>query len=420
MAEALSLEQAMLVSLHESSQGNHDAATRVLLKPIQDYLSGRALSEVVGFHRRAKWPLPRVRLSRNELDIYVEPLAPCFDSGEAETLRSYVLELSCQSPPSFRERANNILERVCRRFSRVRAPLRAQTLVFNTVAKLRWLLLLSLSSYRQDFSHKCMGLGLVLQEPESRAKAILKIHEADTLLRYSLRVFHQVNDAKRLEYLHSFRWPEMEAYKRFISGNEQSRILLSIHMGDFLGAYSRIALETSDDWHVLAIRRVSDATTDPLERIQFGRTTSILRPGQYSPVQVAAKLRKGRHTLAILCDLGTQFGETAAVSFLERSANFVRGPASIALLSGCPIIPFVCYQEADEKHIDMGAVIYTRSGEAETFTDSVTRITQQLACFCEKWVRKYPDQWKYLPEVFNYFQPEKKHHANGNSLEHEK
>jgi hypothetical protein len=417
---ALSLEQALQASRLESSNGNHDAATRVLLEPIQDALSCRALSEIVRFHRRKKWPLPSVRLSRNEIDICVEPLTPHFTGGEADALRTYVVELCNQSPALYRERASKALEYICRRLATIRAPLRSQILVFNTLSRLRWLLLISLSSYRQDLSNISIGLGLILSEPQSRTKAILKNHEADTLLRYSLRIFHQISDAKRLEYLQSFRWPERLAYKRFISGSDQSRILVSIHMGDFLGAFSRIAQEASDDWQVLALRRETDASTDPLEHMQFGRTRAfnILRPGQYSPVQVAARLRKGRHTLAILCDLSTQFGETVVVSFLDRSANFVRGPASIALLAGCPIIPFVCYRDAEANHIHMGAVIHTKAGEAESFTEAVARVTQQLAGFCEQWVRQHPHQWKYLPEVFNYFQHDKSY-ANVGSVEHE-
>ena len=233
---------------------------------------------------------------------------------------------------------------------------------------------------------------------------LLQEHELFVLHNHSLRKFHQVQDAKRVQYLAGFRWPELDAYRRYIRGNTLSRILVTIHMGDFLGAFARISQECPTNWSVLALRREQNESADPLEQVQFCANTSLLRPGQYSTVDVVARLRSGRHTLAILCDLGVKFGQTDRVNFLGQMANFVRGPASIAVLSKVPIVPFVCYHNEGCEHIEMHAPMqYKPSGE-EGFSQAVNRMTQQLVRMTEQWVLQHPQQWKYLPEVFSFLQ----------------
>lgn len=400
------LKRSIMNSRNESLLGNHDAAVRCLLGPIEAALNSRTFFMIMQFHRQTPWPVNSVRLYKNELEIRLELLSESFDTLEADAIRAYASAFCELLAPTLVESFVVLLENLCRGLALSSIALSVQFTILKLIAPFRWCALVCIKSVRQDLHKRSLGLGYFLQEPLSQATKLLREHELYMLRSHSLRKFHQRQGNSRSDYLRAFLWEDLVSYRRFVQKSTQSRVLVTIHMGDFLGAFSRISQESSEQWTVLALRREKDEAGDPLGRIDFGPNTTLLRPESYNPVQIAARLRLGRHTLAILCDLNRHFGETVQVDFLGHIANFVRGPASIAVLSATPIIPFSCFHENGSEHIAMNSPIDTHPIAGENFSQTVSRITQQLVCVTEGWVLRHPQQWKYLPEVTTFLSKE--------------
>ncbi len=115
-----------------------------------------------------------------------------------------------------------------------------------------------------------------------------------------------------------------------------------------------------------------------------------------------AGLRKGNQSLGVLFDLREDFGATTEVLFFGQRARLVKGPALLAILGRAPIIPFVTWECEEVDRIEMEEMIDTRLLEGESLQHAVTRITQALARLAEKWIRRAPAQWKYLPALLGY------------------
>ncbi|MAO41618.1 MAG: hypothetical protein CMK70_15870 [Pseudohongiella sp.] len=245
-------------------------------------------------------------------------------------------------------------------------------------------------------------IGVLLREPERRVARLLVQQHHMTAFFYCWRLAHYQASKTDNAYLCRFVWPEESAYQRMIHKNQESRVLVTIHMGDFVGAMKRIAMHASPERSVITLKREQDSTALQHQFQGDIGQHHVLLHGQYDPVQIVARLRKGNHTLNILFDLCDDFGETTEVDFFGYRARFVKGPALLAIMGKARILPFVTFEQCGSSFIEMQAEIDVKPVYGERLDVACQRITQQLAKLAEAWIRRFPAQWKFLPELPKY------------------
>ncbi|MDX1491905.1 MAG: hypothetical protein R3332_11505 [Pseudohongiellaceae bacterium] len=345
-------------------------------------------------HRQCRWPLSNVRVCLNLLEIKLETIREDFQKEEVAALEQYCRFLMSKELSTV-EKVTVAIERLFVKYCRGSNSERYGVFLSKIVGYSVWLLYRLDPYFKQELHRRALSISYFFKEPEKKALGLLQ--------RQHLNRYRQVLSRERLysggvAQGAGYAWPEREAYRRYIKGSEQSRILLGVHLGDFIDAYLHIGRESHENWSVLVPRR-EEADGDALANTALSSNLTLLHANKYSPAAMATRLRNGRHTLAIMADLHSGFGETVPVRFLGQSARFVKGPACIALLSACPVIPFVSFHQDKQNHIVMSEVIHPTVHSGETFSDAVSRLTQKFATFCEHWVKRYPEQWKFLAEA---------------------
>ncbi len=116
--------------------------------------------------------------------------------------------------------------------------------------------------------------------------------------------------------------------------------------------------------------------------------------GPEAGAEVLAALRDN-HVVVLLADRDIE-NNGIEVEFFGENTTLPAGPATLALRTGAPLIPTVCYIE------DGGHGVYaiadppldtTRHGK---FREDVRRVTQDMAWAFEKQIEKAPEQWHLL------------------------
>lgn len=320
------------------------------------------------------------------------------------------------------------LEALCVQLSKVLASLPAVTLNERMQVSLqklwRKLLISRMPSVLKDFGlrlvvtlygvlqrrHRELGmlqeqrtllLSFLLREPEHSVRKILQRQLYYKLYFYARRVDYLAYGAPADKTL--FEWAEAESYQHCAGMYPESRVLMTIHMGDFIGAFRHIAASVSPDRPVISLRRDIDQL-DPrnLRQLDDPVHTQYLH-GQGNPVEIAQALRRGNQTLAVLFDLGRDFGETTEVEFFSHRARFVRGPAQLAIAGRARIFPFVCFRCGSRNIIQMHAPFLPQARAGESLRQAAARVTQELVRLAEQWIHERPEQWKYLDVLPGYF-----------------
>ncbi|MDP1932636.1 MAG: hypothetical protein Q8L60_14375 [Gammaproteobacteria bacterium] len=283
-------------------------------------------------------------------------------------------------------------------------PLSTRKAVLRAFLRLRIALERRLPSMQAVEVLQTRFLALLLHEPEQVARAILREFRFHSEYNFAKRHLHLHGLPGSQQYLESFVWPEKEDYIAYIAAQPGSRVLVTIHMGDFLGAFRCIAALANPRRGAISLRREQETDREKDYRVGERLDHKVLRHGQYNPISIVGALRKGDHTLAILFDLRDEFGETVAARFFGHQARFVKGPAQLAIMGKAPILPFVTFERNGCNHIELETVIDTRLLSAESLMDATSRITQQLVTLAEKWICRTPEQWKYLNSLPGYFE----------------
>lgn len=246
-------------------------------------------------------------------------------------------------------------------------------------------------------------LACLLSEPEHAIEAMLYRNACMGAQFYSRRMAHLANGKQSERLVREFVWSDEADYRAVIAGDSSSRILLTIHMGDFTGAFKRISSHATADRTATTLKR-EDTDGGWSQLFANGGTRhSLVRHGSGEPLQIVSRLRRGGHTVAILADLKEDFGQTTEVQFLGRRARFVKGPAQLAVSGRACIYPFVTYQSGSQQHIEFAERITPELLPGENLPEAVNRITQQLVRLAEQWIMRSPDQWKFLSTLPGYF-----------------
>lgn len=129
------------------------------------------------------------------------------------------------------------------------------------------------------------------------------------------------------------------------------------------------------------------------ERVQGIRERMGLRaiPIESGPREMLAVLRR-REALGILIDRPLE-EEGVPVNFFGRTTRVPGGPATLALRTGAPVVPFALLRDPTGNGYigHVGAPLVP--GEATRSPSEVQALTQRIMSWLEEVIRQYPDQW---------------------------
>lgn len=171
-------------------------------------------------------------------------------------------------------------------------------------------------------------------------------------------------------------------------------IVLSAHLGNFFLLGTRLAIEGYPTYVLVNPPRDRSFRKFLADyRLKVWQRTIHSRPRRQAYRELAQVLR--RNELAIVIADEYRSGSGIYVPFFERTVLARRGPATLALRTGAPLVPAYLIRQPSggltliiEPEMDL-----LRSGRIKADTrENTLRITQWL----EKTVRSYPEQWNWM------------------------
>ena len=250
-------------------------------------------------------------------------------------------------------------------------------------------------------------LSIYLREPLTTTSEILVKN-----VRFLDEIEHRRNTALTKTELQQWRSSihiaRSQDYREQAAHDEGSRIIASFHFGDFI--YGLNALMCLEGPHrrrlVYSQAKGSDAYYHNMRHCFGGRALTHdaqLTAAEADPLGLAQSLRKGNCTLVMFCDLPPSYGETTAVEFLGREAWFPKSPALLALTTKTPLIPVINLKNRRQNHLRIVDAIEPFRRLDESLEAAVQRITQELIGLLEAYLRRQPEQWRYLQVMPIYF-----------------
>lgn len=270
------------------------------------------------------------------------------------------------------------------------------------LTRLQAVLQLPVEDVRRYHQLKVDILSNFLQEPEQKTARLIQRNQFYLYWNYARRLRHLSQKNSGHAMVPDYCWADRADYSAMTKLCKDSRVLATIHMGDFFGAFKCIADELQEARPTISLRR--DGDTDGIKHLsqRLAEEHRVYMHGKDNPVRIVKALREGGQTLSILFDLAGDFGETTEVIFFGHRARFVRGPAEMAILGRARIYPFVCVEDAGQSRICMEPSFMPALQKGEDLQDAVTRVTQTLVSLAERWIRQNPAQWKYLDRLPHY------------------
>lgn len=116
--------------------------------------------------------------------------------------------------------------------------------------------------------------------------------------------------------------------------------------------------------------------------------------GRGASIKSALQCLKRNEVLGILADIDTK-ADGVFVDFFGKPAYTPRGPVSIALKTGCDLLPGVIIRQRDNTH----RLIVEKPIELKITGDIEEDVRYNTAVFTkiiESYVRKYPEQWIWI------------------------
>jgi len=181
--------------------------------------------------------------------------------------------------------------------------------------------------------------------------------------------------------------------------NQRNRgvVVATIHMGDYLEGLRQLRLACAAERQVFVIRRRewSEAEQRVFERICGADSAiTVLRRGIRSAATAIRELRRGA-IVVVLYDLPARYGRTVAVNFFGRTANFVRGPAELAVVGGADVLPLFSHYDVDGTLIAQAMPVIPASGDNDDRAARVAIVMQRLCALAEAQIRRHPSQWAH-------------------------
>lgn len=380
--------------------GKYVEALSSTCKALEQVFAHREPSVIRALLREYPWPSGATRLLHTEVGPRIELSPRDFCSAASRQFLDY----ACGIPAWFSRRT--LVEAVYVFLQRMAADCLQSALapwqqqrILRVLHQLRVPLKSHLPAVVTHREAVILGLSPLLNEPRVALRRLLQQYDFYFEYNYAKRCEHDVG-ARSLPTRRRFVWPDRDAYAALVRRHPGSRVLVTIHMGDFVGAFRCIAEQVEDGRTVMSLQRESRSPTADAPGAALH--LQVLRHGVDAPVEAVVGLRKGDRSLGVLFDLRDDFGTTTEVGFFGCRAHLVKGPALLAIVGHAPIIPFVTWECAGVDVIEMEDLIDTCVLHGESVGMAATRITQRLALLAERWIRRAPAQWKYLPSLPGY------------------
>jgi hypothetical protein len=244
-----------------------------------------------------------------------------------------------------------------------------------------------------------------LCEPVGKVRSHLRDCNAFQAFKYNEQVhYFSLSAEQKAQYFH---WPDESAYADYFRGQNPSRIITSIHLGPVGSALYHVARHNRPGSMIMSLAQW-ESTAEEKHRYakrceDLGLNYLQIGGDQHDTIQTIAALRRGNTSLTIYYDLPTTFGETVEVVFFGRKAQFVRGPAELAVIGRVPIYPIFSFYDGSLPTIEIHEPINTSVRKGESIQAATARITQYLAGLAEHYIRRYPSQWQFLANLPGYF-----------------
>jgi KDO2-lipid IV(A) lauroyltransferase len=174
----------------------------------------------------------------------------------------------------------------------------------------------------------------------------------------------------------------------------QGVIVLSAHLGNFFLLGSRLAIDGLPTY-VLVNQPRDGRFADMMDeyRLQVRQKTIHARPRRLAFQELQEALR--RNQVVVLIADEYRKGSGVEVSLFGRPVIARRGPATLAMRTGAPIVPACMVRQADDtlKLLIESELEIERSAKGKNqVRDNIVRVTQWV----ERTVRAYPDQWNWM------------------------
>ena len=373
-------------------------------RALEDILDSRAELTVISLLSRVIHRQQGIRIVRSETGFKVLPGSS--GVGVAEEIEKLITRLHDEIeklPVSIPEQLLTGLQKLSRKllFARLSPPV--TDVCLRLISRIYVWALNRHKNQREIHQARLSLYSFLFAEPQRCIHSVFADHYFYRYSFYARRISYLANKGQGGKVDAVFEWEQQGSYVECARLQPESRVLMTIHLGDFMGAFRHIAAQTASDRPVISLRRDIDqldprhlrGTDDPMHR--------LFVHGQDNPVDIVRALRAGNQTLAVLFDLGRDFGETTEVEFFSQPARFVRGPAQLAIAGRARIFPFVCFRVGKRNVIVMHPPFLPQARADETLPQAATRVTQDLVSLAERWIRQYPSQWKYFDMLPAYF-----------------
>lgn len=253
------------------------------------------------------------------------------------------------------------------------------------------------------------SLSVCLHEPRSRCHSLLMHHHRHLLLLEERRDRMQ-SPAEIARRQRRLAWPEEEAWREAIAGDQRSRIMAASHVGDYVHCLPRLATAEPAGRDRVLLRHEA-ATPGSLANMHEAYRQSglsapeVLLTAEADPLVLRQRLRRGRCTLTTFCDLSRQFGVPVETRFLGRRAWFCSGPARLAVSAGVAVIPVHVIPGYNLGRIELAPAIDPSHWRGLEYEEAVRLVTGRLVAHLEKLLREAPQHWRYLTVLPRYFTP---------------
>ena len=250
-------------------------------------------------------------------------------------------------------------------------------------------------------------LSIVLHEPESHCRRILQRHQAGLRLLEERR--HRWRGTREVyRYQEAVRLDNESEVMALLSDYPGSVILAAYHLGDYVHCLPRLSACQPMERKRLVIRMEagSPASQHNQRRIceQTGMSFAEIVPSREAePLFLRRRLLESRIALLTFCDLNADWGASCEVEFLSRRAWFSNAAAGLAIATGTPLLPVVCWHDGSRNRVRLEPFVDARVLPGENFATAVQRVTQRLVDHLQAELEHHPEQWRYLAALPRYF-----------------
>ena len=213
---------------------------------------------------------------------------------------------------------------------------------------------------------------IIRRAGQSVAKMFLELFRMPTLGHEGIM---RVCAFERMEVLH-------EALAR-----GKGAIILSAHLGNWETGAACLAAEGVDI--AVVARDASDAGVASL--INRCRTDLQVKVLGRDETRGMLKHLRGNGALAILPDQHARRG-SIRLDFLGRPAWTAKGPGTLAVRTGCALVPLFCVRKPDG-NIRMYFVDEVEVDQSEDREEAIAVTTQRINDMIGEQVKAYPEQW---------------------------